>query len=616
MGRTAYVAMALIAGLSLVAAVPVKRTVRSPAKKASTAPKTKQAAPKPASATPEQVAAKWLSTLSPRERAAQLIVSPFNGFTSKTRAREYRTLVRLVQKEHIGGLILINVVNGHVAVKPAPRDVASFANRMQSMAKVPLLISGDLERGASMRVEATTVFPHAMALTASRDPATARKEGEITAREARALGIQWIFFPDADVNNNPDNPIINIRSFGENPADVSAMVSAYIEGAHAGAPILVTAKHFPGHGDTATDTHLNMATLDGSRQRLEKIEWAPFRAAIASGVDSLMSAHIAVPSIDPSGSPATLSTKLMSGVLRDEMGFKGLLVTDALEMKGIANGFSTGEAAVRAIEAGVDVLLMPPDAEAAIDSLMAAVKDGRLRQERLDDSARRILEAKARIGLGNKRLVDVKDIPAAVNTKENNKAAQNISDRSMTLVRNTGSLLPLTDATTTAFFILTESARSKEGTAIAAEIKHHAPGARIELLNAGMPDGALTAAFERTQNATQFVVAAFSSVSAYRGNVALSGSYPQLVQNLIATKKPVVLVALGNPYLLRSFPDVAAYLATYSTVPPSEISAARALFGDIAVNGKLPVTIPGQAAYMDGISLPGPAARLAVGGKP
>lgn len=614
MSRTAYVAMALLAGLSLVGAVPAKRNVR-PAPK-TTASKTKQAAPKPPPPTPEQVAAKWLASMSPRERAAQLIVVPFNGFTSRTRAKEYRTLVRLVQKEHIGGLILINVVNGHVAVKPSPRDVANFANRMQGMAKVPLLISGDLERGASMRVEATTVFPHAMALTASRDPATARKEGEITAREARALGIQWIFFPDADVNNNPDNPIINIRSFGENPADVSAMVSAFIEGAHAAAPILVTAKHFPGHGDTATDTHMNMATIDGNRERLEKIEWAPFRAAIASGVDSLMSAHIAVPSIDPSGSPATLSTKLMSGILRDEMGFKGLLVTDALEMKGIANGFTTGEAAVRAIEAGVDVLLMPPDAEVAIDALMVAVKDGRIRQERLDDSARRVLEAKARIGLGNKKLVDVKAIPAAVNTRENNKAAQDISDRSMTLVRNTGAVLPLTDTQSTAFFILTESTRSKEGTAIAAEIKRRAPGARVELLNAAMPDGALTAAFERAQNAHQFVVAAFTSVSAYRGNVALSGSYPQLVQNLIATKKPVVLVALGNPYLLRNFPEAAAYLATYSTVPPSEISAARALFGDIAVTGKLPITIPGQAAYMDGISLPGPPARLAVGGRP
>ena len=620
MASAAHFSVLFLTGISLLAAVPAKRNVR-PAPRKTSVTKQKQAVARPSPAkpippTPEQVAAKWMADLSPRERAAQLIVVPFNGFTSKTRPKEYRTLVRLVQKEHIGGLILINVVNGRVAVKPSPRDVANFANRMQGMAKVPLLISGDLERGASMRVEATTVFPHAMALTASRDPATARREGEITAREARALGIQWIFFPDADVNNNPDNPIINIRSFGENPDDVSAMVSAFIEGAHAAAPIMVTAKHFPGHGDTATDTHMNMATLSGDRARLEKVEWAPFRAAIRSGVDSLMSAHIAVPSIDPSGSPATLSTKLMSGILRDEMGFKGLLVTDALEMKGIANGFSTGEAAVRAVEAGVDVLLMPPDADVALDALMAAVRDGRLKQERLDDSARRILEAKARIGLDANKIVDVRRIPASVNTRENNLAAQEISDRSVTLVRNTGNLLPLADPRGTTFFILTESSRSHEGNAMKGEIKRRAPGAQIELLHAGMSDTQLTAAWERARNARQFVVAAFSSVSAYRGNVALSGSYPQLVQNLVATKKPVVLVALGNPYLLRSFPEVAAYLTTYSTVPPAEISAARALFGDIAVNGKLPITIPGQAAYMEGISLPGPALRTVVGSKP
>ncbi len=616
MQRTALLTTLLLTGLTLFGAVPAKRTSKPVPKRAAAPVKPKVAAKKPTPPTPEETAAKWLAALTPRERAAQLVVVPFNGFPGKTRTKEYRTLVRLVQKERIGGLILINVVNGRVAVKPSPRDVVGFVNRMQGMAKVPLIVGGDLERGASMRVDATTVFPHAMALTASRDPGTARREGEITAREARAMGFQWIFFPDADVNNNPDNPIINIRSFGENPADVSAMVSAFIEGAHAAAPVLVTAKHFPGHGDTATDTHMNMATLDGNRDRLEKVEWAPFRAAIKSGVDSLMSAHIAVPAIDPSGSPATLSTKLMSGVLRGDMGFRGLLVTDALEMKGIANGFTTGEAAVRAVEAGIDVLLMPPDATAALDALMAAVKDGRIKQERIDDSARRILEAKARVGLGTSKIVDVKNVAGSVNTKANNLAAQEISDRSVTLVRNTGSLVPLTEPQSTAFFVLAEGSRSKEGEGLAAEVKRRVPGARVELLHYSMTDAELTAAFDRAQGAKQFVVAAYASVSAYRGNVALGGSYPQLLQNLLATKKPVVLVAMGNPYLLRNFPEAAAYMTTYSTVPPAEISAVRALFGEIPVNGKLPITIPGQAAYMDGISLPGPGLRSVVGGKP
>lgn len=546
--------------------------------------------------------------MTPRDRAAQLIVSAFNGFSANTRAKDYRALVRLVHQEHIGGLILINVVNGRVAVKPLPRDVATFVNRMQGLAKVPLLVSGDLERGASMRVEATTVFPHAMALTASRDPEMAFREGQITAREARALGIHWIFFPDADVNNNPDNPIINIRSFGENPDDVSAMVSAFIRGAHSGTPVLVTAKHFPGHGDTDTDTHMNMATIDGDRARLEKIEWAPFRAAIESGVDSIMSAHISVPSIDPSGSPATLSPKLLTGVLREEMGFKGLVVSDALEMRGIVNDFQTGEASVRALEAGVDVLLMPPDPTAALNGVMAAVKSGRLTQSRIDASARRVLEAKARMGLHLNKLVNVSAVSGAVNTKESIAVAQEMTDRSVTLVRNQGKLVPLTNPQTTAFFILGEGARSREGEVMSEELRLRVPGARIELLYSSMSDFDLAAAFQRNLDATHYVIAAFTSVSAYRGNVALAGAYPQLVQNLIDTKKPVVLVAMGNPYLLRSFPKADAYMATYSTVAPSEISAVRALFGAIAVSGKLPVTIPGQAKYLDGISLPGPAA--------
>ncbi|HXJ42115.1 MAG TPA: glycoside hydrolase family 3 N-terminal domain-containing protein [Bryobacteraceae bacterium] len=599
--------------LFLSAAVPAKRPAK-PAKatprKSPAAVKAKAPAAKPVP-TPEAVAAKWMASLTPRERAAQLIVAPFNGFPSKTRAKEYRTLVRLVQKERIGGLILINVVNGHVSMKPGPREVATFINRMQGMAKVPLIVGGDLERGASMRVDSTTVFPHAMTLTASRDPEMARIEGRITAKEARALGMQWIFFPDADVNNNPDNPIINIRSFGENPADVSAMVSAFIEGAHAAAPVLVTAKHFPGHGDTAIDTHMNMATLEGNRERLEAMEWAPFRAAIRSGVDSVMSAHIAVPSIDPSGSPATLSLKLLSGVLRGEMGFGGLVVTDALEMRGIQNGFTVGEAAVRAVEAGVDVLLMPPDATAALDALVAAVKSGRLAQSRIDESAKRILQAKARVGLGTAKLVDLKAIPAAVNTKTNIDAAQHISDLGVTLVRNTGGTVPLANPEKTAFFVLAESARSNEGQTMAAEFKLRARGAPVELLHQDMSMGDLMAAFDRASGASQFVVAAFASVSAYRGNVALAGSYPELVQKMIATGKPVVLVAMGNPYLLRSFPQASAYMTTYSTVPPTEVSAVRAIFGEIPVTGKLPVSIPGLAAYMDGISLPGPAARAA-----
>jgi beta-N-acetylhexosaminidase len=547
-----------------------------------------------------------------RDRIAQLIVIPFNGHPMNTRTREYRKFIHLVAQEHVGGLILVNVFNGRITAKADPLEVASFVNRMQKIARTPLLVSGDFERGASMRVDATTLFPHAMAFTASGDPAEARAEGEITAREARAIGVQWLFFPDTDVNNNPDNPIINIRSYGENPDDVSRFATAFIEGAHSvpTARVLTTAKHFPGHGDTATDTHINLATLTGDRERLERIEWAPFRAAITAGVDSIMTAHIAVPALDSPDLPATLSRKILTGIIRDEFNFKGLVVTDALEMGGVAHGFTHAEAAVRAIQSGVDVLLMPPDPEAAINGVEAAVRAGSIPPKRIDESALRVLTAKAHVGLAAKRLVDIDQIHEKVNAPESAAVAQQIADKSVTLVRNEGNLLPLAPDASTAYFILTEAHATVEGQAFLTEARKRAPLANVTLLNASMMDADLEAAVARAAAASRYVVAAFSAVAAYRGNTALGGGFPAMIMNLIGTKKPVMLIALGNPYLLRAFSGVAGYVTTYSTVPTSEIAAVKALFGEIPITGKLPVTIPDLAKYGDGISLPVTSAVL------
>jgi beta-N-acetylhexosaminidase len=546
-----------------------------------------------------------MKTMTPRERIAQLIVIGFSGHPMNTRTRAYREFVHLVSQEHVGGLILVNVSNGRTVAKADPLEVATFINRMQRLAKIPLLVSADFERGASMRVDATTIFPHAMAFTASRDPKEAQIEGEITARESRALGVEWLFFPDADVNNNPDNPIINIRSYGENPDDVSAFVSAFITGAHsvANAKVLTTAKHFPGHGDTATDTHLNLASIDGDKERLEQVEWAPFRAAIRSGTDSVMTAHIAVPALDDPDIPATLSPKIVTGILREELGFKGIIVTDALEMGGIAKGFSVGEAAVRSVLAGADVLLMPPDGEAAINAVAAAVRSGQISQKRIDESVMRVLTAKAHVGLAAKKLVDLEEVHSVVNSPESNAAAQTISDRSVTLVRNKDDFVPLKPSGNTAFFILTEGSTSVEGQAFALEVRKRSVTANVTILDSKIPDAELQSALDRSADATRYVVVAFASVAAYRGSVALGGGFPQFVQNVVAAKKPVALIAMGNPYLLRNFPDVAAYMTTYSTVPPSEIAAVKALFGEIAIGGKLPVSIPGFAQYGDGISL-------------
>lgn len=548
----------------------------------------------------------WLNAMTLERKAAQLVFVQFNGSAPNTRSREYQRYVRLVRNVGIGGLILVNWSNGRVIQKADPYELATFVNRMQRMAKVPLLVAGDFERGASMRVDGATPFPHAMAYAAAGDPALTRHQGMVTAREARAMGVHWVFYPVADVNSNPDNPIINIRSFGEDPAAVSAHVRAFIEGAHADPRkyVLTTAKHFPGHGDTAVDTHLNMATIPGTREQLESVELVPFRAAVAAGVDSIMSAHVAVPSLAPAEIPATLSAEIMTTLLRREMGFRGLVVTDALEMGGIAKGHDSGEAAVRALEAGADALLMPVDPEAAIKAVVAAVRAGRLSRKRIDESVSRILAAKARVGLDRARLVNLAAIEDEVNAPEANERAREVAEKAVTLVRNEGAAEPLRAPASTCFVVLAESRYATGGQAFAAEVKQRVPNACVIALDPSATAAMLDDAIREAAAAESVVVAAFASVAAYRGSTALPGDYARLVEALTASGKPVTLVALGNPYLLRSFPKVSAYLATYSTVPVSEVAAVRALFGEIPIGGRLPVSIPGMAQAGEGLTVP------------
>jgi beta-N-acetylhexosaminidase len=378
--------IAVWASLCILAALP-GQLLASPARKAP------RPAEKLAPITASGQVRRWMRNMTLRDEIAQLVLIAFHGESPNSGSREYLRFLRLIRDVRVGGLILTNVSNGHTIQKAEPYALAAFLNRMQRLARIPLMVGGDFERGASMRVEGVTVFPHAMAFGAAGDPELSRFEGEVTAREARALGVDWVYYPVADVNNNPDNPIINIRSFGEDPQAVAAQVRAFIEGAHSDRRnyVLVTAKHFPGHGDTAVDSHLNLPSIAADRARLESVELVPFRAAIDAGVDAVMTAHIAVPALAPPELPATLSPAILTGLLRDELGFHGLVITDALEMGGIAKGFSTAEAAVRALEAGADTLLMPSDPEAAIRAVVAAVASGRLKRQRIRESVVKIL---------------------------------------------------------------------------------------------------------------------------------------------------------------------------------------------------------------------------------
>jgi beta-N-acetylhexosaminidase len=541
-----------------------------------------------------------------REEVAQLLFIPFYSTSPNPRSREYRKFVSLVRDSKVGGLILVNWANGRTTEKAEPYALGVFLNRVQRMAKVPLLVSADFERGASMRVNDTTPFPHAMAFGAAGDPELARYEGEVTAREARALGVQWVFYPVADVNNNPDNPVINDRSFGENPQMVASMVKAFIEGAHADKKnyVLTTAKHFPGHGDTAVDTHLNLATIGADRERLEHLELVPFRAAIEAGVDSIMTAHVAVPALAPAELPATLAPQILTGLLREEMGFKGLVITDALEMGTIAKGYSSGEAAVMALEAGADALLMPPDPDAAMKAVISAVESGRLKRRRIQESVAKLLAAKERLGLDRRRTVDVEAIADIVNSPEANDKAQEVADRAVTLVRNGGNLLPLAAPQRACYLVLPEGRYSSEGQSFVQELHNRLPKASLATLDPSMSREAVDEAVGKLTGCDSYAVAAFSSVAAYRGTIGLSGELPHVLESVVASGKPVALVALGNPYLLRDFPNVTAYLATFSSATSSEVAAVRALFGEIPIRGHLPVSIPDFAQYGEGLQIP------------
>ena len=545
-----------------------------------------------------------MSKLTLRDRVAQLVMTPFYGDSPSVRSREYREFRSQVVDLKVGGMIILNRVRDGAVQRAEPHAAASFINRMQRLSKIPLIIGADFEHGASMRFLHTTPFPYMMAFGAANDLELTRALGAATAREARTIGIHWIFAPDADVNNNPDNPIINIRSFGENPHAVASHVQAFIEGAHSDPAnfVLVTAKHFPGHGDTDTDSHMNLPRIGASRERLEQLELVPFRAAIEAGVDAVMTAHLAVPALEPEEKPATVSKAVLTGVLREELGFTGLICTDALDMQAVTKMFGPGETAVRALEAGVDLLVLPGDAKEAVRAVVAAVKEGRLTKERIDQSVLKILTAKARLGLQKKHFTDLETVPDSLATPEDEDLAAKVAEKAVTLVRNENNVVPLANPERACWFVLSGGRFSTQGREFVESVRRSAKGAQVTLLDPLLPPSEFDALAAKAQSSCDtVVVTAYVLVAAYTGTVGLPGNYPAFVDRLIAGGKPVVFIALGNPYLLRAFPKVAAYLATFSTTQPSEAAAVRAVVGEAGISGKLPVTIPGFAQIGDGL---------------
>ncbi len=547
-----------------------------------------------------------LRSLSLHDRIAQLIVVRGYGDYPPSEDAEYRRFTRWIREDHVGGFIVAGHIHEGNVIPAQPFELAAFVNHVQRQAKVPLFVASDFERGASMRVAETARFPYLMAFGAAGDLTAIRELGEATAREARAMGVNWVFAPDADVNNNPDNPIINVRSFGENPQTVAQDVSAFIEGAHSMPRnyVLVTAKHFPGHGDTAEDSHMQLAKLDQPKERIESVELTPFRGAIEHGVDSIMTAHMSVPAFEPDPIPATVSAKVLTGLLRDELGFKGLIVTDALEMQGIASLYSQGEAAVRAIEAGADMLLMPTDPEACIRALEAAVKSGRISTSRINASAAKVVAAKQRAGLFKSRTVALDQLSDEIKDPKLDGLAQRVAEKAFTLVRDDKHLFPMPQGPGSCLIVMNESQFSQRGQTLSQELIHAVPDLKIYVANSVMPDVVLKAIATDATQCKQIYVGAFVTVTAYRGSVGLQGGLTTFLNNLTEGPAPVALVSLGNPYLLRDFPKVSGYAATFSSAESSEVAAARAILGQIPISGKMPVSIPGLANMGDGLNVP------------
>jgi beta-N-acetylhexosaminidase len=578
----------------------------SQSKKSTARAKAGKAARKPAAvAVPQHK--RWMAQMTLAEKIAQLLVIPFYGENPAARSKLYRKYANEVGTLRVGGLILVNHSRGGVVQYADPKSSALFLNRMQKLAKVPLIVGGDFERGASMRVLGPTRFPHSMAFAAAQDLEASRRLGAVTARESRAMGVHWVFAPVADVNNNPDNPIINIRSYSQNPDEVSAHVKAYVEGARSDANqrVLVTVKHFPGHGDTAMDTHVGLGKIDAPLERLQKLEFLPFQAAIEAKVDAVMTAHLWVPAVEPEQIPATVSQKVLTGLLRKQLGFEGIITTDAMDMHGLSRQIAPGEAAVRAIEAGVDVLLMPPNPKEAVRAILAAVKSGRISRQRIDESLEKFLRAKVSLGLDKKRMVDVKAIPESLNQPADMQLAEQVADKAVTLVRNENSLLPLADAKSACWVILNESKRGIQGQEFLHSLGERGLAERSVLLDPRLTEADADKAVVMAEGCSTVVVGAFAG---FRGSGLLSDGHNRLVERLQALGKPVVLAGLGNPYLLRGYPNVQAFLATFSTTTFSETAAVKAILGEIAIAGRLPVTIPGLAEYGAGLTLPRQAA--------
>ncbi len=534
--------------------------------------------------------------LTLEEKVAQLVVAYIEGGRPREGSGGWERARRLVREQRVGGFI-VGVGSGH--------GTASWLNELQALSAIPLLVTADLEWGPGTRLRGATVLPMNMAMAAAGDARIAYEAGRITALEARAAGIHMAFAPVADVNVNPENPVINTRSYGSDPGRVSERVVAFIEGARS-AGLLTVVKHFPGHGDTETDSHLALPILHVDRFRLDDVELRPFRAAIHAGVDGVMTAHLAVPVLEPVRGlprPATLSSAILTDLLRQDLGFGGLVVTDALHMDGVMASGKGGDIAVAALRAGADILLIPPDEVDAIDAVVAAVRRGELSEERIDRSVRRVLMAKAGAGLNLARGTNMGMVLAQIGRGDHEGWARRVAERSITLVRAEPRSLPLAVRERTVLAVLYDDRRNHD----TGEIFERALAARgARVLTVRLSRGTGGAELERARRlaaeSDAVVFASFSRAVPWKGALGLPDEVVALAGELALGGAPVL--SFGDPYLLRQIPLVGTYLLAWGRDDASQEAAVRALLGEIPITGRLPIDLPPGYGVGDGIILP------------
>jgi len=536
-----------------------------------------------------------MRSLTMREKAAQIVWPSVYGDYVSGDSPQWRRLTEYVEREKVGGFT-ISV--------GSPTEVAAKLNALQAMSKVPLLFGADLEAGAGFRARGgyfvpnaidlggAIVFPPEMGIGATHDTTFAYEQGRLTALEGRALGIHIAYAPVLDVNNNPDNPVINTRSYGEDPELAARMGVAFIHGLQDNG-MIATGKHFPGHGDTGVNSHLALPVVTVSRSRLDTVELVPFRAAVNAGVGAIMSFHGAMPALDSTNVPGTLSSRVLTGLLRGEMGFKGIIISDAMDMRGVLDTYGSDEAVKRAVAAGIDVLIQPLDVSKTIDAVLAGISEGRYTEARLDSSVRRVLETKRRLGLAKSKLVDLNGLRFLVGDSANAQVARAAAEKSITLVKDSLRQIPLlSDSAKVLSITVARRADLSAGNAFNAELRQRLPKLRTEFVST--EDAAL--------NYPRLLAAADSAdvtiVNSYVGQSwdAVSASAPGAFTNFVHTlvdrgRKPIV-VAFGNPYLLQQLPWVSAYLVAWGGFPVSQTAAARALLGSAPISGHLPISIP------------------------